>query len=484
MMLEITVVSLGPGDPSLLTLEAADALRCAGKLVLRTGRHGVSAWLDKQNVQYDTFDALYDDFWDFDELHAEMAKRLWNMAQETPVTYAVMDAASDGSVAALSAAKPADGSIRRIAGLTGADVCMATLPHTSDGAGLRILPAIDCTKAAYDPATPLMITEIDDRILAGETKLWLSEMYNDEMEIIFFPPSEKSQRKPVTIELADLDRQKKYDHTCCAYIPAAPFRTRRRFCMADLEEIVATLRGPGGCPWDREQTHETLRNTLLEEAYEAAGAIDEKDPDHLFDELGDVLLHIVMHADIAKSHGTFTLGDVYTAICEKMIYRHEHIFGDKKLDTTAAVLDNWDKLKQQEKGLRTQASVLADVSRALPALWRAAKVQKKAAKVGFDWDNPTDALPKVHEEADEVLAELDAKRDPAEELGDLLFSCVNVARLCGCDPEMLLTTATDKFVTRFTAMENLIISDGKALEGLTLDEMDVYWNRVKTAQQG
>ncbi len=152
-------------------------------------------------------------------------------------------------------------------------------------------------------------------------------------------------------------------------------------------------------------------------------------------------------------------------------------------DTAEEVTQSWEKLKKAEKGLTTQASILADVSAGLPALMRASKVQKKAAQVGFDWDDPISALPKIHEEAEEVLAELKAGRDPGEELGDLLFSCVNVARLAGQEPELLLKAATEKFIRRFTAMENLIISDEKSLEGLTLAEMDVYWNRVKAVMK-
>ena len=174
--------------------------------------------------------------------------------------------------------------------------------------------------------------------------------------------------------------------------------------------------------------------------------------------------------------------DVTTAICRKMIYRHAHIFGNDHCETADDVSANWERLKKKEKGLTTQASVLADVSKGLPALMHAAKVQKKAAQVGFDWDDAISALPKVSEEAAEVQAELDAHRDPAEELGDLLFSCVNVTRLCGLEPEQVLRAATEKFIRRFTAMENAIISDGKALEDLTLSEMDVYWNQVKAAQ--
>lgn len=477
----ITVVSLGPGDPGLMTLQTAEALRSAKQLVLRTEQHGVTAWLQDQGIPYSTMDALYDEYWDFDELHAAIASRLWKQAASAPLTYAVMDATTDGSVAALAASLPADGKLTRLAGLSMADAHLSALPegqvHT---AGLRIIPAMDCENAQHDPRMPLLITEIDSPVLAGMVKLWLTELYNDEMPVILFPSTVKTQRKPMQLPLMELDRQRTYDHTVAVYIPAAPMAERHRFCFADLVEILAILRGENGCPWDREQTHESLRKYLIEEAYEAVGAIDEGDIDHLADELGDVLLQVVFHANVGQNHGDFNINDVTTNICRKMIYRHAHIFGTDECKTAEEVSANWEKLKKAEKGLKSHASVLADVSKGLPALMRAHKVQKKAANVGFDWDTALEALPKVHEEADEVKAELDASRDPAEELGDLLFSCVNVTRLCGLDAEELLKNATEKFVSRFTAMENLINSAGKSLEGLTLREMDVYWNQVKS----
>lgn len=478
----ITVVSLGPGDPSLMTLQAADALRQAKRLILRTGRHGVSAWLEASGIAYDTLDSLYDQYEDFDELHAAMASTLWRQAADGPLTYAVMDASTDGSVAALAAIRSQEATLHRLPGLTAADACLAAVPPEKIGRGLRILPAVECVGSSPDPRLPLMITELDNRALAGDVKLWLTDLYDDEMQAVFFPPSEKARRKAMLLPLVDMDRQKHYDHTCCLYVPPAPLKERQRFCFSDLVEVMGILRGEGGCPWDREQTHESLRKYLIEEAWEAVGAIDEGDPDHLADELGDVLLQVVFHASIGQAHGTFSLSDVTTDICRKMIYRHAHIFGDAVCHTSGEVSASWEALKMTEKGLSTQAEVLQDVSLGLPALMRAGKVQKKAALVGFDWDTPQEALPKVHEEAEEVLEELVKGADPGEELGDLLFSCVNVARLCGLEPEFLLKHATEKFIRRFEAMENLIISDGKALKGLTLSEMDVYWNRVKSAQ--
>ena len=478
----VTVVSLGPGDPRLLTMQTCEALRKSRCLILRTARHRTAEWLRNENIPFADFDALYDEYEDFDALHAEMARQLWDAARGKAVTFAVIDAQTDGAVRALRASCPEDGRIVILPGVTLADSCLALLPEKFDQCGkVRILPTMDALEAAPDPMTPLLVTEIFDRMQACSLKLRLCDVYGDEAEAVFFPSSARINRKPVVIPLMELDRQPTYDHTVCVYLPAMEIRQRDRFCFDDLLRVMHTLRRQ--CPWDGEQTHESLRKYLIEEAYEAVGAIDEDDMDHLADELGDVLLQIAFHADIGQALGEFSISDVTTAIVRKLVYRHAHIFGDVHCDTAEEVSQSWEKLKKAEKGLTTQASVLADVSAGLPALMRAAKVQKKAAQVGFDWDDAIGALPKIHEEADEVLAELDAGRDPAEELGDLLFSCVNVARLAGLEPELLLKAATEKFIRRFTAMENLIISDEKSLEGLTLAEMDVYWNRVKAEQR-
>jgi len=482
MKLVINVVSLGPGDPKLLTLQSLEALRRSRCLILRTARHRVADWLKEEGVLFSDFDELYEAYDNFDELHTEMARRLWEQAAEKSVTFAVIDAQTDGAVRALRVSCPAGGKITILPGVTMADSCLAMLPeHIEQSGRVRILPAMDAVEAAPDPATPLLVTEIFDRVLASELKLRLSDLYGDEALVVLYPSSVKINRKPLEIPLMELDRQRTYDHTVCLFVPSAELKQRERYCFDDLLKVMHILRRQ--CPWDGEQTHESLRKYLIEEAYEAVGAIDEDDMDHLADELGDVLLQVAFHADIAQEVGEFAISDVTTAIVRKMIYRHAHIFGDVHCDTADEVSQSWEQLKKIEKGLTTQASVLADVSAGLPALMRASKVQKKAAQVGFDWDDALGALPKIHEEADEVRAELEAGRDPGEEIGDLLFSCVNVARLAGLEPELLLKAATEKFIRRFTAMENLIISDEKSLEGLTLAEMDVYWSRVKSASQ-
>lgn len=475
----MTVVSLGPGDAGLLTIQTADKLRSARRLVLRTERHRVTAWLKEQGVSYTTLDEMYDQYDDFDRMHEAMAQKLWAMAgQSGSITYAVIDAATDGSVRAIHASKPVEGTLTVLPGVSRIDACLALLPGEQSGQ-VRLLPAEDCPTAEHDPSMPLLITELWHPMLASQVKLWLTDLYDDEMKVFFYPSSAKVNRKPVELPLMELDRQRTYDHTVCVYIPAAPLESRQRYCFADLVRIMSILRGPDGCPWDREQTHESLRKYLIEEAYETIGAIDGGNPDEIADELGDVLLQIVFHADVAKAHQTFTISDVTTAICHKMIYRHAHIFGSDHCETAEEVSQNWERLKKAEKGLTTQTSVMEDVSRGLTALMRASKVQKKAAQVGFDWPDAMSALPKVEEEAAEVRAELENGGDPAEELGDLLFACVNVVRLCGLEPELILRQGTEKFIRRFSAMENAIISDGKPLRDLTLAEMDVYWNKVK-----
>lgn len=252
-----------------------------------------------------------------------------------------------------------------------------------------------------------------------------------------------------------------------------------RYTCADLVEIVGLLRAPGGCPWDREQTHRSIRRDLLEEAYEVAEAIDQGSPEHLKEELGDLLLQVVFHAVLAQEEGQFGLDDVADGICKKLIYRHPHVFGDVTVGSAGEVLRNWEELKKKEKHQTSQADAADAVARSLPALWRAEKVQKKAAKVGFDWPDVSGALDKVVEETAELRAAIDGDGDASEELGDLLFAAVNVGRFLKADPEASLTAATDKFAARFRRVEESAKARGRTLEGMSLAELDELWDEAK-----
>ena len=257
------------------------------------------------------------------------------------------------------------------------------------------------------------------------------------------------------------------------------FVKKDSYSLNDLEHIVSILRAPGGCPWDGEQTHESLRRGMLEESYEVVEAIDEGSASHLKEELGDVLLQVVFHADIEKDAGRFTLDDVADGICKKLIFRHPHVFGDVSVSGSDEVLVNWEVLKREEKGQETYSDTLRSVARSLPALWRAEKVQKKAKKAGFDWPDASGAMDKLSEELEELKQAVTENSNVAEELGDLLFAAVNLSRFIKADPEETLTAATDKFISRFEKVERLAAQTGQDMAELPLEELDKLWEEAK-----
>ena len=257
------------------------------------------------------------------------------------------------------------------------------------------------------------------------------------------------------------------------------FQYKDSYGVQDLVEIVKILRAPGGCPWDAEQTHESIRRNFLEEAYEAVEAIDEGSPEHLREELGDVLLQVALHARMEDEAGRFDMDGVADGICKKLIYRHPHVFGDVAVSGTGEVLQNWEALKRTEKGQATHTDSLDAVARSLPALWRAETVQKKAAKAGFDWPDASGAMDKLSEELAELKQAVAEDSNVAEELGDLLFSCVNVARFVKCDPEEVLQQATEKFISRFRLVEQAAARSEKSMEDMDLEELDKLWENAK-----
>lgn len=245
-----------------------------------------------------------------------------------------------------------------------------------------------------------------------------------------------------------------------------------------LRRIMHRLRAPGGCPWDAEQTHASLIPNLIEEAYETAEAIRNGDMEHLEEELGDLLLQPIFHAELASERGAFDLDSIATTISEKLVRRHPHVFGESAVDGTQGVLTQWEEIKDAEKGDKKK-HYLDGVSKALPSLMRAQKIQKKVAKVGFDWENAAQVLEKIREEIDEVEEVLGDREKSSEEIGDLLFAVVNLARAEGMDAEELLARANEKFVGRFVKVEEALAVDGKSLKEASLKEMEAAWQAAK-----
>ena len=257
------------------------------------------------------------------------------------------------------------------------------------------------------------------------------------------------------------------------------FEMKDKYNVNDLVRIMEILRAPDGCMWDQAQDHHSIRQNFIEETYEACEAIDDNDTDHLKEELGDVLLQVVFHTQMEKEKGVFDLNDVADGVCKKLIFRHPHIFGDVKVGSTDEILSNWDDLKRKEKKQETDTSTLESVSKSLPSLIRAQKLQKKAAKVGFDWPDVSGALDKVEEELAEVRAAIGGDGDVEEEIGDLIFAVTNVSRFVKVDSERAAEKTCNKFVRRFADMEQQAKTQGKQLSELTLEEMDALWDEAK-----
>lgn len=261
------------------------------------------------------------------------------------------------------------------------------------------------------------------------------------------------------------------------------FPVKEQYTMPDLLALIEALRSPEGCPWDREQTHESIRSNFLEETHEAIEAINNGDVAGLREELGDVLMQVVMHTQMAEEEGSFTFDDVVHEVCCKLIVRHPHVFSDVEAKDSAAVLKTWDSVKRATKGENTtQADILRSVPRSLPALMRAGKVQNRARRVGFDWPDVSGALEAVDSEALELKAAIQAGRteDMEEELGDLLFSVVNVSRFIDLDAEQALTVSTDKFIARFEKVEELATSRNLDMSAMSIDELDELWKEAKS----
>jgi len=461
--------------PNLLTLEARDAIMRAPSLFLQTEEHPSAEAVRALKKPYTAMDDLFESSEDFDCLNRQIALRL---AKAGECVYVATGDILKSQLPAIRDAADKAGIPVKV--LSYAGVANAAFPGRERAAEVS---AHDLPEQ-LDPENCYVIDEIDDQITAGGVKLALSEFFPDEWSVSIAAVGNDGAYSIRDIPLCELDRQGRYDATTAVYVPRTPFLQRTRHGLDDVMRVVRYLRAPNGCPWDREQTHASLKNALLEECYELIDAIDEDDDAHICEELGDVLLQFALHAVIAEEQSAFTDRDAATELVEKLIYRHPHVFGEVRVGGTADVLKNWDALKMAQRNQTTQAEVLKSVPKSFPALLRSRKVQKKAADVGFDWPSAQDAFFKIGEETRELQEAMEAGSNIAEEMGDLLFAVVNVARLLKLEPEFLLMDATDKFIARFEAMERLAGDGRDALEGLSLEEMDKLWEQAKKSRSG
>lgn len=264
------------------------------------------------------------------------------------------------------------------------------------------------------------------------------------------------------------------------------FEFKDRYNINDLLSIITALRAPEGCPWDRVQTHSSLKKNFIEETYEVIDAINKNSVSGLREELGDVLLQIALHTEIEREQGNFNFDDVCNELCQKLIIRHPHVFGDVCAEDEKQALESWDNAKAQSKGVKQQSETMVSIPLELPALMRAEKIQSRAAKVGFDWDSVNGAFDKLLEEINELKTAVSQgnKADIEDELGDVLFSCVNVSRFVDVDSEEALTASSNKFINRFKVVEQLALEKGIVMKDASLDELDLLWDKAKSQTDG
>jgi len=481
----ITIIGLGPGDPRHLTQEADAVLKAATEIWLRTKHHPTVAGLPSHLVLH-SFDHLYDESESFLQVYDAIAGEVLRLGRRPEgVIYAVPGHPLVGEATVreiLSRAGEAGLAVRIVQGLSFVEPTLTALGIDALS-GLQIHDAVELAARYHPPLNPdlpALIGQLHSRALAADVKLTLMNQYPDDHRVALVQAAGTPEEHVVHLRLHDLDHRDDGDrwenlaHLTALYVPPLP--TLGSF--EGFQDTVAHLRAPDGCPWDREQTHESLRAALLEEVYEALAAIDADDGPALQEELGDVLLQVVLHSQIATEEGQFKMAQVVAGIDAKLKHRHPHVWGTRPVQGTEEVLQRWEELKREEKG--EERSVLEGVPAALPALQQADAYSRRAARVGFDWTDVNGVAEKIREE----MAEVEAATTPLEreaELGDLLFAVVNWGRWLGVDPETALRQANARFRHRFRSMEQTARTQGLDMTSLTMDELEALWQKAKGA---
>ena len=482
-MKKLKIIGLGSGDYKQLTLSSVEQLKAADILILRTEKHPTVDYIRSLGITFTTCDDIYDSSETFEATYSQISQRVINSCEAGKVlVYAVPGhpLVAEKSVELVIDMAKDSIEIEIVPAVSFIDSIFTAL-RIDPAYGLKIIDGLSLDTQKPDFNCGNIITQVYSRFVASEIKLKLMELYKDDTEIyVIRAAGVIGQERIEKLPLYELDRIDWIDYLTSVYIP--PVGEEARFkTMDELIALMGRLRGEGGCPWDREQTRESLKPYLLEETYEVLDAIEKDDIDLLVEELGDLLLQVVFHAQIAKEDGEFDINDIITGIVDKLIQRHPHVFGDVIATTESGALKSWEASKRKLKGITTYTQTLVDVPDILPGLMRSYKVQQKAALVGFDWDDIKYAIAKVHEELEEVKEVYNTgnKQIIEEEIGDLLFSVVNVARFLNIQPELALRGTIEKFIRRFQFIEETALQNGKKIDKMTLQEMDKLWNLAK-----
>lgn len=455
-----------PGD---LSLKVWELTKKTDKIILRTAQTKVGKWLTSLGFDYVALDDVYDKSRNFDTLAKNLAKEVLRAAKTQNVLYLVEGDVKEDVSCALIIKKRQDAEV--IPGVSKADYFL-------DKAGVNgkhtAVSAYEITETKL--SLPLVVYDVDSPIIASRVKLVLSDLFGDEIPCYKFFNGTFSE-----ILLYESDYGTDFDETSAIVIKDLPLAQKKRFDLYDLHDILKVLRSENGCPWDRAQTPETITKNTLEETYELIDAVLKKDTENVTEELGDFMLQAFFYVCFGEESKAFTLSDVSSGICHKLISRHSHIFGSDSAKDSAQALDVWEKNKQKEKGFSSGAEYLESVPKSFPAVLRAHKVGSRSKKYNMDFSSYEEAAKKVKEEYAEVLEEVKRGNEKGvyEESGDLLFAVVSFVRLLGVDGELALNAATDKFLKRFRKTEELVLKDGKNMRELSAEELDKYYHESK-----
>lgn len=477
----ITILGLGPGDPGLLTREAWEVLNNSGDIYVRTKKHPVIDSFPDQ-LEVNSFDRFYDVADTYDEVYQKIVDKILELAYRSGgVVYAVPGhpfIAEATTIEIARRAKKMNIPIKIVNGLSFIDSVFGILeidplPKTAIIDSLELLSKHTPT---FSPNMGAIIVQIHSKVVASDVKLTLLANYPDEHLVKLIHSAGMSCALVENLRLFEIDRSPNIDLMTTLYVPPMD----DKYSFEEFVEVIARLRAPDGCPWDKKQTHKSLRPYLLEETYEVLASIDSENSEGMCEEFGDLLLQIILHAQIAFEAGEFSIRDVLYGINNKIVDRHPHVFAGLENLDEQGVLSNWEKLKAVERGENgeIQTSLLDGVATALPALVQADQYQKRAARVGFDWADIGGVLEKLKEEIREVITEQD-QQNRSKEVGDLLFAVVNLARWYDIDPESALRESNRRFRDRFFYIEKSARLNGKMIDELSLDDMEALWQEAK-----
>lgn len=477
----IIVVGLGPGDGRFLTREAWELFSQTEKVYLRTERHPAVVDLPPRLEQI-SFDAIYDSAESFEAVYQAIVEKLVQLGRETDILYAVPGHPLVGESTVLRLLELAEAEavdVKIVAGLSFVEPVLTAVQ--ADGMnGVQLFDAIEITQYHYPPINsdfPVLLGQVYNNFLASELKLTLTQIYPDEHPIYLVHGAGLPEEIVEAIPLYEIDRSEHISHLSSLYLPPLSFPST----VTALAETVAILRSPDGCPWDQEQTPQSMRSGFLEEASEVLEALDQEDVIGLQEELGDMFYHLLMQTQMAGEGELFKLTDVLIGIDAKLKRRHPHVWGDWQVADSDEVIVNWEKIKEQEKAQAPQ-SMLDNIPLALPALARSQKIQERVRKIGFDWSEIQSVYNKVYEEMDE-LKQAQTPLEQTDELGDVLFVLVNLAKWLNIDAESALRQANLKFDRRFRQVEQLAVARQLELASMSLEELDLLWQEVKRQEK-